>query len=340
MQNILIACLLNHPLNSYGFVTDLRSTLRLNQNVGIQEKGGCYLQSTPDENNITTEDRRKFLQNLSSALSIAGFASLSSSSTANAYQEAYPLQLELLDEESDLASIRNERISSQKAQSKATMDNLRQNPFQDPIKPPVFVWGAALWLLSGSRSNPLVTPVANILYDAKEEQWLKDRNEGLFASIPPALLAVLGFIFTVIGFLTDKAILFSSGGDADISLQLAGVSLIGGASLELGRIASGEKRVTREDFERTTLHRQEFQEFASKKLIPGGNCHRSEVIRSFRRYFAKYRDPETEVPEYQISDMEIERLTKEWYRVACNGEVSSAGFLSGVQINQQADITL
>ena len=95
---------------------------------------------------------------------------------------------------------------------------------------------------------------------------------------------------------------------------------------------------TREDAQRDQTLQREFAEFASKKLLvgQGGSVHRSEVTKSFRRYFAKYR---VENDDYPLSDLEIERLLRSWNRsVNSSEDITSAGFLKGVQINSQAEI--
>jgi len=130
--------------------------------------------------------------------------------------------------------------------------------------------------------------------------------------------------------------------DVDANLQLAGVTLISGGALELGRIASGEKKETREESDRSTRLEEEFATFASDRLKPGGNCHRSEVVRAFRRYYAKYRRADIDDQEYAISDVEIERLLRNWSSSSSSTggavERSAAGFYSGVQINKDADV--
>jgi len=217
------------------------------------------------------------------------------------------------------------------------MDQLISNPavFQSPNDYlGSIVWAVALWLLSGSRSNPIVTPLGNAIYDEEKEPWLKDRNVGLFAPLPAGFLLLMGLVFILFGVITDRAIVFLAEGDSSATLQLAGVALIGGGALELGRIAGGEKGETREENERATLLANEFNEFAGKRLKRGGNCHRSEVVGAFRRYFAKYR---YENEEYPLSDLEIERLIREWNREEGNDSMSSAGFFTGLQINDQAD---
>ena len=202
---------------------------------------------------------------------------------ARAYEKTFPsnLDFENGDTSKDIAALREAKIAQQKARN---MKSALWGP-KDALTS--VTWGGALWLLLGSRSNPLVTPLANILYNQNEEQWLKDRNEGLFASVPPLLFAVLAVVFSALGIIMDRGILLATQNDANVSLQLAGVTLISGATLELGRVFSGEKRQTRQDFDRDSQLETEFTEFAEKRLMPGGNCHRSEVVKAFRRYYGK-----------------------------------------------------
>lgn len=42
--------------------------------------------------------------------------------------------------------------------------------------------------------------------------------------------------------------------------------------------------------------------------------------------------------EYPLNDLEIERLLRSWCRRKGNAEMSSAGFFTGIQINEQADV--
>jgi hypothetical protein len=150
----------------------------------------------------------------------------------------------------------------------------------------------------------------------------------------------MGIVFLLLGVFVDRALLLVADGQSSTVLQLAGVSLIGGASLELGRVASGEKMKTREDSERDDTLADEFEEFASKKLIigQGGSVHRSEVIKSFRRYFAKYR---VENDDYPLNDLEIEQLLREWSRKMGNAEsMSSSGFIKNIKINTEAEIKM
>lgn len=249
------------------------------------------------------------------------------------YDKNYPEELVVVDDDDvlDGRSRRKEQIMEKEAGS---VSAVTLGPQYKPIS--AVLWGSALWLLSGSRSNPVATPLANLLYNEKEEKWLKDRNEGLFATLPVPLLIILAVVFVGLGWGADSLIVLLADGDRNISLQLAGVSIISGASLELGRIASGEKAPTRDEADRDGQLESEFAEFAEKRLQPGGNCHRSEVVRAFRRYFAKYRQADSE--EYPLTDLEVERLLKAYSARMPNVEMTSAGFYYGIQINKDADV--
>lgn len=277
--------------------------------------------------------RRALLRSLlavtSAALTASTVVTLSDQkSSAQAYEKSFPIELQAVDA-GDLDS-RQRKVNTIREQEAAASLTPEVKPLSAAL------WGSALWFLSGSRSNPLITPIANALYDPEQEDWLKDRNDGLFANPPTPFFIILAIVFFALGSLTDMAIVGLADGNRNTSLQLAGVSLIGGASLELGRVASGEKAATRDESNRTTELEQEFEQFAADRLRPGGNVHRNEVVKSFRRYFAKYRQADNE--EYALSDLEIEQLLRSWSRSQPGVDMSSAGFYSGIQINTEADI--
>jgi len=282
-------------------------------------------------------DRRKALQKsiaflLTTTTTTTSAALFSSPQDASAYDKAFPIELTATDPNSDVDSRARkvDAIRQQEARRASDAGVLAETPVLDSL-----LWGAALWLLLGSRSNPIATPLANLLYKVEQEEWLQDRNEGFFAKIPWEFLIILSFVFAGLGFGTDALITMLAEGDRTISLQLAGVSIIGGCSLELGRIASGEKKQTREESDRLTQLEQEFAIFAEQRLKLGGNCHRNEIVAAFRRYYAKYRQPDSE--EYPLNDLEIENLLRSYCR-ARGAKMSSAGFYNGIQINQDADV--
>ena len=263
------------------------------------------------------------------------------SRAASALERTFPDELTDLDPEVVQLSA-TVRLNSQQrtaaaqnaaSRRQATTFDLRDNAL------PSLVWGGALWLLSGSRSNPITTPLANLLYDSEAEDWLRDRNKGLFAPPPAELLLLLGFIYVCLGIVAEILVLQLAGGDVGITSQLAGVSLLNGLFLELGRIASGEKGDTREENDRNVQLRQEFQEFASKRLVAGGSCHKTDVVKAFRRFFAKYRQRDSE--DYPLTDLEIEKLLKAWNKVdnaLGQAEMTSSGFYYGFSVNQNADV--
>jgi hypothetical protein len=289
------------------------------------------------------DDRRRFVVNILSAATMLA-ATYTTMESASPYDLAYPTELGFAngDTSRDLSAVREEAYQTKKQSYEQRMDYVTdKNPFlfrgpKDVVT--CTVWGGALWLLSGSRSNPLVTPIANLLYDDEEQDWLKYRNDGLFASLPVPLFGVLLVVFFALGIVMDRLVLYLAEGSANVSLQLAGVSLISGASLELGRLASGEKGPTRQEFDRSLQLRQEFEDFAASRLKVGGNCHRNDVVRAFRRFYSKYRQEDSS--EYPLSNLEIEKLLREWNRSRgdLTAEMSSAGFYNGLSINEQADV--
>jgi len=289
-----------------------------------------------------TLERRHFLHALVTATATTTIST--SSTEVNAFDKAFPLELEFPNDDTsvNIETIRSAKIKMKKAKISRSKSRSQYSIFRDPIDATGgAVWGAALWFLLGSRSNPLVTPLANLLYDDQDEKnwWIKDRNEGMFSSLPLKFMVLLGILFWGMGIAVDRGVLWISEGNDGAVLQLAVISLISGGALELGRIANGEKKVNRQDNERELQLQNEFFEFASKRLLvgTGGNIHRSEVIKSFRKYFAKYR---VENDQYPLGDLEIEGLLKTWNRKSANkgNSVSPAGFLKGVKVNSLTEL--
>jgi hypothetical protein len=303
----------------------------------------------PDDSaaGTTTSSRRRLLRSmlLGTAATAAMVAStnggvmMNHNNVAHAFdRKAYPVELYAAD-----ASSRDPVLDQRDAIIERNRPRMATNDVGGTIVRSI-VWAGALWLLSGSRSNPLVTPLANVLYNDRDEAWLKDRNDGLFAGLPPTLLIVLAVTFGVLGYGVDALVLSTNDQETDVSLQLAGVALIGGGSLELGRIASGEKLPTRQEADRSGQLESEFAAFAERRLIAGGNCHRNEVVRAFRRYYAKYRRAPDENDNNNnnnslsaVTDLEIEQLLRAYGRQK-GLEMSSAGFYVGLQINTDADV--
>jgi len=302
----------------------------------------------PSNNNENEEEecddmiinRRNLVFNAVVTTTAAVLISSTTTTAANAFEKAYPVELGFVNDDTswDLQAIRKDVILKKKANYKKSMDYVTKTnllSFRDPKDLcTCILWGGALWLLSGSRSNPVITPVANLFYDENKEDWLKDRNDGLFASLPIPLYIVLLGVFVLLGILTDRLILFFAEGSANEALQLAIVALINGCFFELGRIANDEKGPTRDQFDRTSQLREEFNEFAEKRIQRGGNCHRRDVVRAFRRYFGQYRNDNE---EYPLTDLEIEKLLREWNSVNTFAEMTPAGFYNGLSVDKEAD---
>ena len=298
--------------------------------------------------------RRSFLSSMLAATAGMSTAALSPDQTdaARAYELAYPVELSGTPYDEDetsansLSKLKAERAASKRARVESARDELRNDPLglgQGPTSGSfglnvagATTWGLALWFASGSRSNPVVTPVANALYDEDEEEWLADRNAGYFSDLPLSLTAILSAVFVFFGVLLDRGVYFLADGDAEVSLQLAGVSAISAGFWEVGRLAAREKAPTRREYERDELLASEFDDFASRRLVVGkGSCHRSDVISAFRRYNPKYRTADNE--SYPLGDLEIERLVRDWARRSAGVEMSSAGFFNGVFVDGAAD---
>lgn len=236
-------------------------------------------------------------------------------------------------------NIREQMSTNEASKRKLTMEYITKDPLvfhslSDFVS--VLLWGSALWFIAGSRSNPLVTPLANALYES-DQQFVRDRNDGYFSALPPSLMFILFAVFLFLGFLVDRSLTLLLLGDSDIVLQLAGVSLIAGAALELGRISAGEKVGSREELDRMNQLQTEFETFATQRLVSGGNVHRQEIVNAFRRFHAKYRNRDD---EELLSDLEIERMMRLWVRVHLGSDMSSAGYFNGVQLNTNADIVI
>ena len=289
--------------------------------------------STVNEDLSSTKKERRQILVFGSALVALCF--LQPTREANAFDREYPVELRAPSNVDDIRNADNSRLRMiseirQQKVKRASNPLIAQTPFLSSL-----VWGTALWFLSGSRSNPIATPLANVIYDSKQESWLQDRNDGLFSDLPWEYFVILAVVFGLLGFGADQLVTSIAEGEKIISLQLAGVCLIGGCSLELGRIASGGKKLTREESDRSVLLETEFDSFASARLQSGGNCHRSEVVQAFRRFYSKYRQSDN--LEYPLSDLEIEQLLRTYCR-SRGLDMSPAGFYTGIQINSDADV--
>ena len=194
-------------------------------------------------NGASMQNRKQALFSISSAFVATTAGVLSSTispSSSVAFDKTFPIELTDVDDKAKGVIIRPSNSQQRKQNAELSKKKMDQNLASFNIKNdllPSLTWGLALFFASGSRSNPLATPLANILYDEKEEKWLEDRNAGLFSAPPLPLLFLLGFVFFIMGTLTQYILLQLSEGDSGVCGQLAGVSVIGGGFFEIGRIA-------------------------------------------------------------------------------------------------------
>mmetsp|Transcript_24999 Transcript_24999/g.58995 ORF Transcript_24999/g.58995 Transcript_24999/m.58995 type:complete len:355 (+) Transcript_24999:127-1191(+) len=295
-----------------------------------------------ESNNSSIQNRKEALRSIFAAGTAGLLASTLSPSPSAAFDSTFPIELTDVDDRNKVVTI-GQRSNSQQRKENAELTKIKmdQNLASFNLKNdflPSLTWGLALFFASGSRSNPLATPLANVIYDGKEEKWLEDRNAGLFSPLPLPFLVLLGFVFLILGTITQYVFLQLAEGDSGVCAQLAGVALINGGFFEFGRIASGEKRMTRDEKDRAVQLNDEFNEFAENRLKEGGNCHRSDIVKSFRRYYAKYRQADSQ--EYPLTDLEIEKLLRFWNEKKNDGkaEMTSSGFYYGIQINTDADV--
>jgi len=306
-----------------------------NNNNNIAELNGASLQN-----------RKQALHFISSAFFATTAGVLSSTispSPSEAYDVDFPFELTDADDDKTVGLLIGKRsnVQQRKKEAEVAKKVMAQNLATFSAKKdllPSATWGLALFFAAGSRSTPLATPLANMLYDETNEKWLQDRNAGLFSDLPLPFLLLLCFLFLIVGTIAQYTLLQLSEGDSVLIGQLAGVSLINAGFFEIGRIANGDKQMNRDEKDRAVLLNDEFDEFAEKRLKMGGNCHRSDIVKSFRRYYAKYRQVDSK--EYPLTDREIEILIRFWNKQKNLGkaEMSSSGFYYGIQVNTDADV--
>ena len=194
-------------------------------------------------NGASVLNRKQALRSISSVFAAGVLASTISPSPSNAFDRNFPDELTDADnDEKPMGVLIGKRSNVQQRKQKAVESKklLDQNLKSFTPKKNLLssmTWGLALFFATGSRSNPLATPLAKVLYDEKEEKWLQDRNAGLFSDLPLEFLLLLGVIFFILGTLTQYSLLQLSEGDSTVCGELAAVALINAGFFEFGRIA-------------------------------------------------------------------------------------------------------
>jgi len=141
--------------------------------------------------------RRMLLASSLALVTSAALVEESGPSRAQAYDRTFPGELNASDAEQDDGE--RWRRSDATVNMPKRRSVFSKSPFFSKALG-TMLWSGSLWLLSGSRSNPLVTPLANVLYDGESESWLKDRNDGLFSRIPAPLVALVALLFVAAGY--------------------------------------------------------------------------------------------------------------------------------------------
>ena len=210
----------------------------------IESLSASKCKQNDDSNGASMQNRKQALFSISSAFVATTAGVLSSTispSPSIAFDKTFPVELTDGDDKPRGVTI-GQRSNSQQRKQKAELakkkmdQNLASFNMKNDLLPSL-TWGLAFFFASGSRSNPLANPLANVLYDEKEERWLKDRNAGLFSALPLPFLFLLGLVFLIMGTVTQYSLLQLSEGDSGVCGELAGISLIGGGFFEIGRIA-------------------------------------------------------------------------------------------------------
>ena len=192
-------------------------------------------------NGSTVQNRKQALRSMFVASTVGILSATISPSPSTAFDSMFPVELTDVDDKNKVLTIGQRSNALQRKENaelaKIKMDqNLASFNLKNDFLPSL-TWGLALFFASGSRSNPLATPLANVIYDEKEEKWLEDRNAGLFSPLPLPFLFLLGFVFLIMGTITQYVFLQLAEGDSGVCAQLAGVALINGGFFEFGRIA-------------------------------------------------------------------------------------------------------
>lgn len=225
--------------------------------------------------------------------------------------------------------------------------------FEDPAAaavalPPELVsgWTAALlgvalylgpdWILAPLgldtqlRPGRAATAALGRLVDA-DSAFARDSAAGFAADAPLPLEAATWALFLVLGFLTENACVAALGSSTTYVAAWAASIVLAASVYEVGRGSPG----TRDEVAAEDSLAAAFEDFAESRFEFAGAAATNtiEIVRAFRRATAKYRNAEGS----GVSDVEIERLAKKWWRRR-QGAVTSSGFLKGIKLKTEADI--
>ena len=132
---------------------------------------------------------------------------------------------------------------------------------------------------------------------------------------PPLALNVATWVFIIVSGIATSAFLDASLGDSTWSVSSGIGALFGAGLYEVGR----PERLSVEEAKQLESQWQDFANFADNALLPTGRCHESEIFKSFRSRFGRYRTQEA-LQDTRIRDMvrnwnrDAERSRTGWYR--------------------------
>ncbi len=129
---------------------------------------------------------------------------------------------------------------------------------------------------------------------------------------PPLIDFLRAAVFISMGFLTNKAVVNSLGGDLFWGWSTGACLALPAALLSYSRI----KRPSRESVDQENLIKKNFEIFAEKKLkrSSGKVAAEASIVVSFRRSFLEYRSKD------DISDKELCKIVREWVGYKTNME--------------------
>lgn len=164
-----------------------------------------------------------------------------------------------------------------------------------------------------------------------EAQWLRDRREELAASAPLAIRALVFVIFAAAALPVGRLLQLVVE-DQNFVASVGICACIGGGFLEVIR----EPLPTREQRDSDRKLLDEFVAFASERMVPGGRCHRNDIVREFRLFYPRYRrrDMGNTQDGISLSDDQIGDLVSSWNReMGRPGERTPSGYWKGISVN-------
>ncbi|KAJ1633735.1 hypothetical protein T492DRAFT_978402 [Pavlovales sp. CCMP2436] len=181
-------------------------------------------------------------------------------------------------------------------------------------------WVAAIGIGSNIRPTRQVALILARLLGLEKERWAQDVGDGFSFDLPLPIVVTMGAIFGLFGLVTQRLLLLGLDGSTTFVLSLSGSLAVAAWFFELIR----PQLESREEYDQRQEQLVEFEAFASAQLerAPGASCHESNVVKSFRAFYPKYR-----ASSGKIDDGEIESMMRRW-----GVERSPAGYYKGISL--------